>query len=381
MMDNTAKIIALVLAAGRGARAGGPISKQWQPLVGKPIIAWAIEPFLSNSLVSQVVVVHHPDDYDLLSQLPTKILCVTGGPNRDDSVRCALAAIKPLDPDFVLIHDAARPCLDQSLLSKCIAAMLANGAAAPALAVQDTLWRGTDKVFDTINRANVFRAQTPQCFAYELIQSAHKSAQNKATDDVQIARDAGHAVTIVTGSEDNIKVTLPGDFARAEQILRGRMKIRVGNGFDVHRFGPGSALTLCGVTLPYKAKLVGHSDADVGMHAVTDAIYGALARGDIGQHFPSSDRQWKGAASDIFLKHSVALAADMGFRIENVDCTLICEFPKIGPLAPSMRERMAEIMGLDLDQVSVKATTSETLGFTGREEGIAAMASASLVSL
>ena len=380
-MNNTAKIIALVLAAGRGTRAGGPIPKQWQLLMGKPLIAWAIEPFLSNPLVSQVVVVHHKDDYDLLSQLPTKILCVAGGSNRDDSVRCALAAIKPLAPDFVLIHDAARPCLDQSLLLKCIAAMLANGAAAPAVAVQDTLWRGTDQFLDTINRANVFRAQTPQCFAYSLIESTNKSSQNITTDDVQMARAAGHAVTIVTGNEDNIKVTLPSDFARAEQILRGRMKIRVGNGFGVHQFGPGSALTLCGVTLPYKARLVGHSDADVGMHAVTDAIYGALARGDIGQHFPSSDPQWRGAASDIFLKHSVTLASDMGFRIENVDCTLICEFPKIGPLAQSMRTRMAEIMGLDVDQISIKATTSETLGFTGREEGIAAMASASLVSL
>jgi 2-C-methyl-D-erythritol 4-phosphate cytidylyltransferase/2-C-methyl-D-erythritol 2,4-cyclodiphosphate synthase len=380
-MSNTAKIIAVVLAAGRGTRAGGRISKQWQPLMGKPLIAWTIEPFLANPLVSQVVVVHHLADKNLLSKLPTKILCVAGGANRDDSVRCALAAIKTLAPDFVLIHDAARPCLDQSLLSKCIAAMLADGASAPAVIVQDTLWRSTDQVFETINRANVFRAQTPQCFAYAMIQSAHKSVQINATDDVQIVQAAGHAVTIVAGNEDNIKVTLPGDFARAKQILRGRMKIRVGNGFDVHQFGTGSALTLCGVTLPYKSRLIGHSDADVGMHAVTDAIYGALARGDIGQHFPSSDPQWKGAASDIFLKHSIALASDMGFRVENVDCTLICEFPKIGPLAQSMRARMAEIMGLDVDQVSIKATTSETLGFTGREEGIAAMASASLVSL
>jgi 2-C-methyl-D-erythritol 4-phosphate cytidylyltransferase/2-C-methyl-D-erythritol 2,4-cyclodiphosphate synthase len=380
-MSNKAKIIAVVLAAGRGTRAGGRISKQWQPLMGKPLIAWTIEPFLANPLVSQVVVVHHLADKNLLSKLPTKILCVAGGANRDDSVRCALAAIKTLAPDFVLIHDAARPCLDQSLLSKCIAAMLADGASAPAVIVQDTLWRSTDQVFETINRANVFRAQTPQCFAYAMIQSAHKSVQINATDDVQIVQAAGHAVTIVAGNEDNIKVTLPGDFARAKQILRGRMKIRVGNGFDVHQFGTGSALTLCGVTLPYKSRLIGHSDADVGMHAVTDAIYGALARGDIGQHFPSSDPQWKGAASDIFLKHSIALANDMGFRVENVDCTLICEFPKIGPLAQSMRARMAEIMGLDVDQVSIKATTSETLGFTGREEGIAAMASASLVSL
>ena len=380
-MDKPYNITAIVLAAGRGLRAGGPGPKQWQPLMGKPLISWSIAPFLTHPMVSQVVVVHHPDEDDLLSQLPSGILYVAGGLNRDDSVRCALTAIEPLSPDYVLIHDAARPCLDQYLLSECINSMVTHGAAAPAVAVQDTLWRGTDQVLDMIDRTQIFRAQTPQCFAYALISSAHKSAEFSATDDVQIARTAGHAIAIVPGNEDNIKVTLPGDFARAEQILRGRMKLRVGNGFDVHRFGPGTEITLCGVNLPHKAGLIGHSDADVGMHAVTDAIYGALARGDIGQHFPPSDPQWKSSASDIFLKHAVDLAAEMGFRIENVDCTLICEFPKIGPHAHAMRARMAQIMGLKEDQVSIKATTSETLGFTGREEGIAAMASAALVSL
>ena len=380
-MNKPYNITAIVLAAGRGLRAGGPGPKQWQPLMGKSLITWAIESFLKHPLVTQVVVVHHRDDQDLLSQLPSGARYVAGGLNRGDSVRCALAAIEPLNPDYVLIHDAARPCLDQRLLSDCIVSMLAHDAAAPAVAVQDTLWRGTDQVLDVIDRAQVFRAQTPQCFKYELINSAHKSAGFSATDDVQIARAAGHPVAIVPGKEDNIKVTLPGDFARAEQILRGRMKLRVGNGFDVHRFGPGTEITLCGVNLPHKAGLIGHSDADVGMHAVTDAIYGALARGDIGQHFPPSDPQWKSSASDIFLKHAVDLAAEMGFRIENVDCTLICEFPKIGPHAHAMRARMAQIMGLKEDQVSIKATTSETLGFTGREEGIAAMASAALVSL
>jgi 2-C-methyl-D-erythritol 4-phosphate cytidylyltransferase/2-C-methyl-D-erythritol 2,4-cyclodiphosphate synthase len=380
-MNRPYNITAIVLAAGRGLRAGGPGPKQWQPLMGKLLITWAIEPFLAHPLVTQVVVVHHRDDRDLLSQLPSGARYVAGGLNRGESVRCALAAIDPLNPDYVLIHDAARPCLDQRLLSDCIGSMLAHDAAAPAVAVQDTLWRGTDQVLDVIDRAQVFRAQTPQCFEYELINSAHKSADSTATDDVQIARAAGHPVAIVPGNENNIKVTLPGDFARAEQILRGRMKLRVGNGFDVHRFGPGTEITLCGATLPHKTGLIGHSDADVGMHAVTDAIYGALARGDIGQHFPPSDPQWTDAASEIFLKHAVNLAAEMGFRIENVDCTLICEFPKIGPHAQAMRIRMAQIMGLDENQVSIKATTSETLGFTGREEGIAAMASAALVSL
>jgi len=198
---------------------------------------------------------------------------------------------------------------------------------------------------------------------------------------VQIVRAGGHSVAIVPGDADNLKVTVPGDFARAERILRGRMKLRMGNGFDVHKFGPGREITLCGITLPHKFGLLGHSDADVGMHAVTDAIYGALAQGDIGQHFPPSDPQWKGAPSDIFLAHAVQLAQDFGFQIENVDCTLICEFPKIGPHAKAMQARMAQIMGLDRDQISIKATTSETLGFTGREEGIAALATAALVSL
>jgi 2-C-methyl-D-erythritol 4-phosphate cytidylyltransferase/2-C-methyl-D-erythritol 2,4-cyclodiphosphate synthase len=198
---------------------------------------------------------------------------------------------------------------------------------------------------------------------------------------VHIVRAAGHQVAIVPGDADNLKVTVPGDFARAERILRGRMKLRLGNGFDVHKFGPGTEITLCGITLPHKFGLLGHSDADVGMHAVTDAIYGALAKGDIGQHFPPSDPQWKGAPSDIFLAHAVQLAKDLGFQIENVDCTLICEFPKIGPHAQAMQAQMAQIMGLDRDQISIKATTSETLGFTGREEGIAALATAALVSL
>jgi 2-C-methyl-D-erythritol 4-phosphate cytidylyltransferase/2-C-methyl-D-erythritol 2,4-cyclodiphosphate synthase len=380
-MNTSVKIIAIILAAGRGTRAGGPVPKQWQNLIGKPLILWAIEPFLVHPLVSEVVVVHSIEDIDLLSKLPPDVRCFAGGPNRDDSVRSGLSAIEPLAPDYVLLHDAARPCLHQNLLSDCIAAMLTKGAAAPAVSVQDTLWFGTDQVLGTIDRTQVFRAQTPQCFAYEIIRTAHKVSRDTATDDVQVARAAGHDVAIVTGSEDNIKVTLPDDFARAEQILRGKMKLRVGNGFDVHQFGTGSELTLCGVTIPHKTGLVGHSDADVGMHAVTDAIYGALARGDIGQHFPPSDPQWKGAASEIFLKHATKLADEMGFRIENVDCTLICEFPKIGPHSELMRARMAQIMGLALDQVSIKATTSETLGFTGREEGIAAIATAALVSI
>ena len=380
-MKETANITAIILAAGRGTRAGGMLPKQWQDLLGKPLIMWSVDQFLRHPMVSQVVVVHHIDDTDLLNLLPSHVLRVAGGCNRVDSVRCGLAAISADVPDFVLIHDAARPCLDQNLLSQCIAEMLTHGAAAPAIEVHDTLWRGTNEVLEVIDRTNVYRAQTPQCFSYSLIYSAHECVQSGSTDDVQIARAAGHTVAIVAGSEDNIKVTGPGDLVRAQEILRGRMKLRIGNGFDVHRFGPGTALILCGVRLPHSAGLIGHSDADVGMHAITDAIYGALAHGDIGRHFPPTEAKWKNVGSDIFLRHATNLATELDFRIENVDCTLICEFPKIGPHAFAMQSRIAQIMGLETDQVSIKATTSERLGFTGREEGIAAIASAALVSL
>ena len=379
-MTDAPKTIAIVLAAGRGTRAGGTVPKQWRMLLGRPLIAWSIDAFMSHAEIDAVVVVHHPKDQDRIAQLPAAVRALHGGANRDDSVRCALEALKDQAPDYVLIHDAARPCVTHSVISRCVETMRAQGAAAPAVAVQDTLWRGGDTVTAQVDRSDLWRAQTPQCFSYPVIYAAHAAATDPATDDVQVVRAAGHPVAIVPGEADNLKVTVPGDFARAERILRGRMKLRLGNGFDVHKFGPGTEITLCGVTLPHKAGLLGHSDADVGMHAVTDAIYGALARGDIGQHFPPSDPQWKGAPSDIFLKHAVQLAKDLGFHIENVDCTLICEFPKIGPHAQAMQARMAQIMGLECDQVSIKATTSETLGFTGREEGIAAIATAALVS-
>ena len=219
-MKKTAKITAIILAAGRGTRVGGILPKQWQYLLGKPLINWSVDQFLCHPMVSKVVVVHHLDDKHLLNQLPSNILLVAGGCTRDESVRCGLAAISANAPDFVLIHDAARPCLDQNLLSKCISTMLAYDAAAPALLVHDTLWRGTDEVLEIIDRTNVYRAQTPQCFSYSLIYSAHKCIQSGATDDAQIARAAGHTVAIVAGSEDNIKLTQPGDLGRAQNILR-----------------------------------------------------------------------------------------------------------------------------------------------------------------
>ena len=379
-MNSSTKIAAIIVAAGRGTRAGGTIPKQWQTLMGKPVIAWSIDAFIKNSKISQVIVVYHSDDKELFKQLSGNIQGVIGGASRNASVEHGLNFLKASKPDYVLIHDAARPCMQPKLLSDCIDAVLINGAVIPVISSKDTLWRGIDYLTEILDRNEIFCAQTPQCFSFSMISSAYSKSKLQATDDAQIVKSAGHRVAIIPGNEDNIKITEPADFARAERILRGNMKLRLGNGFDVHNFGPGSSLTLCGVTIESSAGLIGHSDADVGMHSITDAIYGALAKGDIGQHFPASDPQWKGVDSKIFLKHAVNLASEMGFKIENIDCTLICEQPKIGPYAHQMRSKLAEIMGLGIDQISVKATTTEKLGFTGRGEGIASMATAALIS-
>ena len=252
--------------------------------------------------------------------------------------------------------------------------------AAPALPVSDALWKGADgAVIGTTPRAGLFRAQTPQGFTLDQITNAHHLHPHDAADDVELALKAGMAVAITPGSEDNLKITFPADFSRAERILGTAMDIRLGNGYDVHAFGPGDHVWLCGVQITHEAGLIGHSDADVGMHALTDAIYGALAEGDIGRHFPPSDPQWKGADSAIFLAHAADLARERGFSFGNADVTLICEAPKIGPHAQAMQARLAEIMGVDATRISVKATTSERLGFTGRREGIAAIATAALI--
>ncbi|AGT08487.1 2-C-methyl-D-erythritol 4-phosphate cytidylyltransferase/2-C-methyl-D-erythritol 2,4-cyclodiphosphate synthase [Paracoccus aminophilus JCM 7686] len=299
-------------------------------------------------------------------------------------MRAGLESLAGSGVTHVLIHDGARPLVSPEVIAGVVTALQEGArAAAPALAVTDALWRAEDgKVTGTADREGLYRAQTPQGFALDAILAAHRAAPEGAADDVELARRAGLVVTVTEGSETNLKLTWPQDFARAEKILEQDMSItdiRLGNGFDVHAFGPGTHLWLCGVQIAHDKGLVGHSDADVGMHALTDAIYGALAEGDIGRHFPPSDAKWKGADSSIFLKHAVDLAAEKGFRLANADVTLICEFPKIGPHASAMQQRLAEIMGLEPDRISVKATTSERLGFTGRSEGIASIATATLV--
>ncbi|MFU8881440.1 MAG: bifunctional 2-C-methyl-D-erythritol 4-phosphate cytidylyltransferase/2-C-methyl-D-erythritol 2,4-cyclodiphosphate synthase [Rhodobacterales bacterium] len=377
---------AIILAAGRGQRAGGDLPKQWQALAGRRVIDWTLDIFCTAPGIDRVLVVLHPDDLPLFTP-PKGVSVTTGGATRDASVRNGLEALasQQINPPItkVLIHDVARPCTAAKVIADVINALDHAPAAAPGLAVTDALWRADGpRVAAMVARDGLFRAQTPQGFHFAPLLAAHRAHPGGAADDVEVARAAGLQIVITPGHADNLKITTPEDFARADRILKGQgksMDIRLGNGYDVHRFGPGDHVILCGVRIPHGRGLVGHSDADVGMHAVTDAIYGALAMGDIGRHFPPSDPQWKGAASDIFLRHATALVLENGFQISNIDCTLVCEHPKIGPHAAAMQAMMATVMGISPARVSVKATTSERLGFTGREEGIAALATAALV--
>lgn len=374
-----ARTAAIIVAAGRGTRAGGDVPKQWQLLAGKPVLAHTIAAFRAAG-IDDIVLVIHPDDADRAAQL-RNVTLVHGGATRDASVRNALEALVTSAPDTVLIHDGARPLVPTSVIARVLGALSTATGAAPALAVTDALWRGeAGSVAGTQDRTGLWRAQTPQGFRFPEILAAHRAHIGPAADDVAVARAAGLTVAIVEGCEDNLKLTYAADFARAESILKDRnMTIRIGNGYDVHAFTAGDHVWLCGVQVPHDKGLLGHSDADVGMHALTDAIYGALALGDIGRHFPPSDPQWKGAASHIFLAHAIALANEHGWKLGNCDVTLVCERPKIGPHAAAMQAELARIMGVDASQVSVKATTSERLGFTGREEGIAALATAVMV--
>ncbi|SDZ46331.1 2-C-methyl-D-erythritol 2,4-cyclodiphosphate synthase [Jannaschia faecimaris] len=365
----------LIVAAGRGLRAGGGIPKQFRDLLGQPVLVRTVAAF--DGCGCEVIIVVHPDDRDRVAKMLPGVRLVDGGATRGASVKAGLAVVKT---PLVLIHDAARPCVPKSVIEAVLSALVTAYGAAPALPVTDALWRGDTHVEGLQDRAGLMRAQTPQGFHTELLRAAHATFGGDAADDVEVALAAGLDVAIVPGHEDNVKITAPEDFARAARILETHdMDIRLGNGFDVHRFGPGDHVTLCGVSVPHGRGLQGHSDADVGLHTITDAIYGALAEGDIGRHFPPSDAQWRGADSAVFLEHATALARSRGFAVGNVDATLICEVPKIGPHATAMRMRVGQIMGLEIDRVSVKATTTERLGFAGRGEGIACMATVTLV--
>ncbi|MBL6945847.1 MAG: bifunctional 2-C-methyl-D-erythritol 4-phosphate cytidylyltransferase/2-C-methyl-D-erythritol 2,4-cyclodiphosphate synthase [Rhodospirillales bacterium] len=374
---------ALVVGAGRGARFGGELPKQYHDLAGRAVLRHSLETFLAHPDVDGVRAVINMDDRDLYDDAVGGLALLEptgGGAARQDSVRLGLESLAEFAPDCVLIHDAARPFADAGTISRVIDAVGRHGAAIPAMPVNDTLKRGEDGVItQTVERAGLWRAQTPQGFAYSDILAAHQRfAGRELTDDAALAEAAGLDVRLVQGSEDNVKVTTQDDFSRAMAHLSASREFRNGTGFDVHRFAAGDHVMLCGVKIPHDFALSGHSDADVGLHALTDAILGAVAQGDIGSHFPPSDDRWKGVESHVFLRHANELAQAQGAKVTSLDVTLICETPKIGPHREAMRTRIAEILEIEIGRVSVKGTTTERLGFTGRGEGIAAQASATV---
>lgn len=371
------RVAGIIVAGGRGTRLGGE-PKQWRVVAGRSLAAHAARALAAADL-HPIVLVHHPEDGELASAVPG-VLSVPGGPTRTASVRAGLEALAADPPDAVLIHDAARPCLGSPLIARVIGALALHDGAAPAVPVSDALWRGGPMVGGTQAREGLWRAQTPQGFRFARILAAHRAHGGNAADDVEVASEAGIPVAIVMGDEDNLKVTHPGDLERAARILEARMDVRTGHGYDVHAFGEGDHVMLCGVKVPHVQGVIAHSDGDVGLHALTDAILGALAQGDIGQHFPPSDPRWRGADSLTFLRHAKALADAAGFRVTHADVTVVCEAPKVGPHAQAMRDTIAGALACPANRISVKATTSERLGFTGRREGIAALATATLVS-
>jgi 2-C-methyl-D-erythritol 4-phosphate cytidylyltransferase/2-C-methyl-D-erythritol 2,4-cyclodiphosphate synthase len=370
------KISALLVAAGTGSRFGGEVPKQFLRLAGKPVIRHAAEALLAHAEFLQPV-----GDAALIAEalagLPY-LPPVPGGAARQDSVRAGLEALAVHNPDIVLVHDAARPNICAGITEKILAALATHEGAIPAVPVSDTLKRGeNDFITETVPRAGLFRAQTPQGFRFQTLLRLHRAAAGKpaVTDDAALLEAAGLPVALTPGAEQNIKLTLPEDFMRLQNVFEGRMVPRIGTGFDVHAMETGRKMILCGITVPFEKGLAGHSDADVGIHALCDAIYGALAEGDIGRHFPPSEDTWKDADSAKFLRHAAERIAARGGLLSNADITIICERPKITPHAPAMRARLADLLDVPIDRISVKATTTERLGFTGRGEGIAAQAS------
>ena len=382
----------IIVAAGKGERAGADGNtepKQYRLVAGKPVLARTIAAFLaSDSVTHMLPVIHadHTDRYAALGLTDTRLLpAVAGGATRQASVLEGLKALAPLRPDRVLIQDAARPFVSTDLITRITVALGGHDGALPTLPVTDTIKRSLDGelVATTEDRRQLFAAQTPQGFRFGQIFSAHMRAgtvRREFTDDAEIAEWAGLRVAMVEGDRNNIKITHPEDFVRAERIAMADQgyETRIGTGYDVHPFAPGDAVWLCGVKIPHKAKLQGHSDADVALHALTDAILGAIGEGDIGTHFPPSDMQWKGAASTLFLRHAGDLVKNRGGRIVNLDVTIVAEAPRIAAHVPAMCAVIAETLGISPDRVAVKATTNEKLGFIGREEGIVSMASASV---
>ncbi len=374
----------LIVAAGSGQRFGGALPKQYQALAGKPLLRHCLETFAAHPGVTGIQVAINPDHRDLYDQatrgLPNLLAPIPGGASRQDSVLNGLEHLAAKQPDLVLIHDAARPLIDADIISRTIAALQTQRAVLVAVPVFDTIKREKNgHVGDTVDRRDLWRAQTPQAFHFADILAAHRRfAGRELTDDAALAEAAGIPVMFVQGSERNFKVTTQEDMDRAERMIGGQMEFRTGNGFDVHKLIKGDGVTMCGVRIPCEFALEGHSDADVALHALTDAVLGAIGAKDIGAHFPPSDPKWRGAESWKFLDHAAKLVSERGGRIAHCDVTIICEKPKVGPHRDAMVARVAEILGIAADRVSVKATTTEKLGFTGRGEGIAAQATATV---
>ncbi|MDE1174229.1 MAG: bifunctional 2-C-methyl-D-erythritol 4-phosphate cytidylyltransferase/2-C-methyl-D-erythritol 2,4-cyclodiphosphate synthase [Parvibaculaceae bacterium] len=382
-------VAALIVAGGRGTRMGEGKPKLYRPAGGETVLRRTLRTFAAHDGIDLIQAVIHPDhiaDYEEAARgLPKLLPPCSGGGERQDSVRLGLRALAVHTPGRVLIHDGARPFASPDLITAAIEALDSHQAALPALPVVDTLRRGHDgRAGETLSREALYRVQTPQAFSFQAILKAHETmAGTSHTDDAAIAQACGIEVALIEGEEDNFKITTAPDIERAERLIkareqRGMGQVRVGMGYDVHRFGPGESLMLCGVEIVHSHGLIGHSDADVGLHALTDAILGALGDGDIGSHFPPSDPKWRGVGSHLFLAHAARLAAEKGASLNHADITIICERPKVGPHREAMRARIADILAIPLDRVSVKATTTEGLGFTGRAEGIAAQAVATL---
>jgi len=383
------RVYALVVAAGRGVRFGGPTPKQWLDCAGAPLLSHTLTALAAAPELSGVGVVIHRDDRELyaaaLAQSPAAAALALapafGGETRQVSVRNGLEALAPLDPDIVLIHDGARPFVSAGLVARAIAAAERWGAAIPATPVTDTIKQVEgDRIVASPERAALRAAQTPQAFGFDLILKAHRAApRGDMTDDAAVAEAAGHAVHVFEGEAGNLKVTTMGDLKAASERLSPLLsEVRVGQGFDVHAFADGDSVWLGGVEIPHDRKLEGHSDADVVLHALCDAIYGALGEGDIGFHFPPSQANWRGAPSSIFLAHAAERVRARGGRIAHLDVNLVCEAPRVGPHRDAMRARIAEIAGIEVSRVGVKATTAEKLGFVGRREGVACMALATV---
>ena len=370
---------ALIVAAGKGERLGGGLPKQYRLLGGKPVLRWAVESLIRHPAVQRARVVIGKGHQELAAAALRGLDVgdfVEGGEDRADSVCAGLAEVRG---EAVLVHDAARPFCPAAVIDRLVASLEFYEGAAPVLPVGDTLARADTALEDAVDRTGLVRVQTPQAFRLDDLRAAYERWNGPSpTDETTVVRASGMKVAAVEGDSALEKLTLPGDFERAEQWLAGRLSPRTGMGFDVHAFAGEGPIMLGGIEVPHTRGLAGHSDADVVLHAITDALLGAAGLGDIGQHFPPSDPRWKGAASSIFLAHAVVLLRSRGAMIEHVDCTIIAEAPKVGPHREAMRSRIAEIAGLSVDQVSIKATTTEGLGFTGRREGIAAQAVASI---